>query len=200
MIHEWFNAGQVLIPVKTMIRNYQQWSPHLAGSVYVDPQATVVGRATIGADSSVWPQAVIRADIHRIDIGARSNIQDGAVLHVTHDSEYTPGGRPLLIHDDVTVGHNATLHGCTIESTCLIGMGSIVLDAAVLESGVMLGAGSLVTPGKRLEGGYLWMGAPARRVRKLTAEEQAYLPYAAAHYVREAAKYRMTGDLQNLDD
>ena len=177
-----------------MIRTYQQWSPDVADSVYVDPQATVIGRVTIAADSSIWPQAVVRADIHRIDIGARSNIQDGAVLHVTHDSRYAPGGSPLVIHDDVTIGHNVTLHGCTIESICLVGMGSIVLDGAVLETGVMLAAGSLVPQRKRLEGGYLWMGSPARRVRELSAEEQAYLPYAAAHYVREGAKYRTAQD------
>ena len=167
-----------------MIRRHQQWTPQIAASAWIDPQATVIGQVTIGEESSVWPQAVIRGDIHRIDIGARTNIQDGSVLHVTHDSQYSPGGSPLLIGDDVTVGHNATLHACTIGNGCLIGMGSIVLDKATLEPGVMLGAGSLVPPGKTLEGGYLWIGSPVRRARALSDEEKTYLLYSAAHYVK----------------
>ncbi len=166
-----------------MIRSFLDWTPQIAPSAWVDEQATVVGQVTIGADSSIWPQAVIRGDIHRIEIGARTNVQDGSVLHVTHDSRYSPGGAPLLIGNDVTVGHNATLHACTIGNGCLIGMGSIVLDKAVLADGVMLGAGALVPPGKRLEGGYLWVGAPARRVRPLRDEEREYLLYSARHYV-----------------
>ena len=167
-----------------MIRRHQQWTPRIAASAWIDPQATVIGQVTIDEESSVWPQAVIRGDIHRIDIGARTNIQDGSVLHVTHDSQYSPGGSPLVIGDDVTVGHNATLHACTIGNGCLIGMGSIVLDKATLEPGVMLGAGSLVPPGKTLEGGYLWIGSPVRRARALSDEEKAYLHYSAAHYVK----------------
>lgn len=167
-----------------MIRRHQQWTPRIAASAWIDPQATVIGQVTIGDDSSIWPQVVIRGDIHRIDIGARTNIQDGSVLHVTHDSQYSPGGSPLVIGNDVTVGHNATLHACTIGDGCLIGMGSIVLDKAMLEPGVMLGAGSLVPPGKRLEGGYLWLGSPVRRARPLDDEEKNYLLYSAAHYVK----------------
>ncbi len=167
-----------------MIRRHQQWTPRIAASAWIDPQATVIGRVTIGEESSVWPQTVIRGDIHRIDIGVRTNIQDGSVLHVTHDSHYSPGGSPLVIGNDVTVGHNATLHACTIGDGCLIGMGSIVLDKATLEPGVMLGAGSLVPPGKRLEGGYLWLGSPVRRARPLGDEEKNYLRYSAAHYVK----------------
>jgi len=173
-----------------MIRPYLDWKPDIAATAWVDEQATVIGQVSIDADSSVWPQVVIRGDIHRIEIGARSNIQDGSVLHVTHDSQYSPGGSPLLIGDDVTVGHNATLHACTIGNGCLIGMGSIVLDKAVLEPGVMLGAGALVSPGKTLEGGYLWVGAPARRARPLSNEEREYLFYSARHYVRLMRNHR----------
>ncbi len=167
-----------------MIRSFLDWTPQIDTTAWIDEQATVIGQVTIGGDSSVWPQVVIRGDIHRIEIGERTNIQDGSVLHVTHDSHYSPGGSPLLIGDDVTVGHNATLHACTIGNSCLIGMGSIVLDNAVLEDGVMLGAGALVPPGKRLEGGFLWVGSPARRVRPLTDEEREYLQYSARHYVK----------------
>ncbi len=167
-----------------MIRRFLDWTPQIAASAWVDEQATVIGQVSIGEESSIWPQVVIRGDIQRIEIGARSNIQDGSVLHVTHDSQYVPGGSPLLIGDEVTVGHNATLHACTIGDRCLIGMGSIVLDKAVLEAGVMLGAGALVPPGKTLEGGYLWVGSPARRSRPLDDREREYLRYSAQHYVK----------------
>ena len=167
-----------------MIRRFLDWTPQIAASAWVDDQATVIGQVRIGEESSIWPQVVVRGDIQRIEIGARSNIQDGSVLHVTHDSQYVPGGSPLLIGDEVTVGHNATLHACTIGDRCLIGMGSIVLDKAVLEAGVMLGAGALVPPGKTLEGGYLWVGAPARRSRLLSDKEREYLRYSASHYVK----------------
>ncbi|HHJ18443.1 MAG TPA: gamma carbonic anhydrase family protein, partial [Gammaproteobacteria bacterium] len=138
-----------------MIRSYLDHTPRIHASAWVDEQATVIGQVSIGKNSSIWPQVVIRGDIQRIEIGASSNIQDGSVLHVTHDSKYTPGGSPLLIGDNVTVGHNATLHACTIGDGCLIGMGSIVLDKAIVAAGAMLGAGTLVPPGKTLEGGFL---------------------------------------------
>ncbi len=133
------------------LRPYQQQSPTVAASAYVDPAAIVIGDVVIGADSSLWPMAVARGDVNFIRIGARSNIQDGSVLHVTH-ARGDQAGHPLLIGDEVTVGHNVTLHGCSIGDRCLIGMASTVLDGAVLEPYVLLGAGSLVPPGKRLEG------------------------------------------------
>jgi carbonic anhydrase/acetyltransferase-like protein (isoleucine patch superfamily) len=157
----------------------------------VDERALVIGAVRLGEDSSVWPMCVVRADIQRIEIGARSNIQDGSVLHVTHDSEYHPGGQALIIGEGVTVGHHALLHACTVEDDCLIGMGSIVLDGAVIRAGAMLGAGALVPPGKDLEGGYLWVGRPARRRRALTDRERESIRYSAAHYV--ALKDRHTG-------
>lgn len=166
------------------LQAYRDKQPQLGHGCYVAASAELIGDVTVGEDSSFWPQIVVRADVNLIRIGKRSNIQDGSVLHVTHDHPEQPGGHPLLIGDEVTVGHKAVLHGCTIGHRCLIGMGAIVLDGAVLEDEVMLGAGSLVSPGKRLEGGYLWLGQPARRIRPLSEEERARLAYSAAHYVR----------------
>ncbi len=174
------------------IRGFEGRVPRIAAGAYIDPMALVIGDVEIGADSSLWPGVVARGDIHYIRIGARTNIQDGSILHVTHDSEYAPGGHPLVVGDDVTVGHQVTLHACTVEDKCLIGMGSVVLDGAIVRSGAMVGAGSLVSPGKELEGGYLWLGQPARRVRPLTDKEKAYLDYSAAHYVRLARRHAGT--------
>ena len=175
------------------IRAFDGMSPKIAEDVWIDPTAVVIGDVEIGAGASLWPSVVARGDIHHIRIGARSNIQDGSVLHVTHDSEYVPGGNPLEIGDDVIIGHSVTLHGCRIENHCLIGMGSIVLDGAVLEPDTMLGAGTLVAPGKRLESGYLWVGSPAKRVRPLTDTEKSHIRYSAANYVKLAAKYIAQG-------
>ena len=133
---------------------------------------------------------VVRGDVRHIRIGQRSNIQDGSVLHVSHDSHYLPGGRPLIIGDGVTVGHQVLLHGCQIADGCLIGMGSTILDGAVLEPAVMLGAGSLVPQGKRLQGGYLWLGRPVRRVRALSDEELEIIDYTATHYTQLIKRYR----------
>ena len=166
------------------IRNFEDYIPQLADSVFVDESAVVTGNVTVGEDSSIWPCCSVRGDIHSISIGARSNIQDGSILHVTHDSEYAPGGNKLTVGDDVTVGHNVVLHACTVEDLCLIGMGSIVLDGAVVQSGAMVGAGSLVPPNKVLEGGYMWLGSPVKKVRELTDKEKAFLEYSARHYVK----------------
>jgi carbonic anhydrase/acetyltransferase-like protein (isoleucine patch superfamily) len=171
------------------IQTFEELVPNIHPSAYVADSALVLGDVEIGADSSLWPMTVARGDIHRIRIGARSNIQDGSVLHVTHDSEHAPGGFPLQLGDDVTVGHRVVLHACTLEDRCLVGMGSIVLDGARVCSGAILGAGSLVSPGKVIEGGYLWLGAPARRIRPLTAQEQEYLGYSAAYYVALARRH-----------
>jgi len=172
------------------LRPFDGIYPKVAEDAWIDPSAVLIGDVEIEAGASVWPLTVVRGDIHHIRIGARTNIQDGSVLHVTHPSRFNPDGFPLLIGEDVTVGHKAMLHGCEIGHHCLIGMGSVVMDGAVVESRVMLAAGSLVPGGKRLEGGYLWQGAPARRVRQLTGREREYLDYAAANYVKLAAKYR----------
>jgi carbonic anhydrase/acetyltransferase-like protein (isoleucine patch superfamily) len=126
---------------------------------------------------------VARGDVNAIAVGARTNIQDGTILHVSHDSEFAPGGFPLTIGADITVGHQCILHGCTVEDRCMVGMAATVMDGAVLRSGVLLGAGSLVSPGQELEGGFLWMGSPARKVRPLRDAEQALLDYLPKHYV-----------------
>ena len=167
----------------TNIRKFEDFTPDIAQGVFIDESAVVTGNVAIGEDSSVWPLVSIRGDIHSIRIGARSNIQDGSILHVTHDSEFAPGGNKLTVGDDVTVGHNVVLHACTVENLCLIGMGSIILDGAVIQSGAMVGAGSLVSPNKVLEGGYMWLGSPAKRVRELTDKEKQFLSYSAQHYV-----------------
>lgn len=166
------------------IRPYKSISPKLAEGVYVDEQASVIGDVTMGKDCSVWPMVVIRGDVNIIIIGERSNIQDGSVLHVTHGFSEQPDGYGVVIGNEVTIGHNATVHGCTIGDQCLIGIGSTILDGAVLHKHVLLGAGSLVTEGKELEGGCLWMGRPAKRVRQLTKKEIAWFAYSANHYVK----------------
>ena len=170
-------------------RPYLQPSTTVSALAYIDPAAVVIGDVVIGDDSSLWPMAVARGDVNPIRIGARSNIQDGSVLHVTHARGADSPGYPLLIGDEVTVGHNVTLHGCSVGARCLIGMASTVLDGATLEPYVLLGAGSLVPPGKRLEGGYLWLGNPVRRVRPLTLPEREQFEYSALHYVRLKDRY-----------
>jgi len=168
----------------TNIRDFEEFAPQLADTVFIDESAVVTGNVSIGEDSSVWPCCSVRGDIHSITIGERTNIQDGSVLHVTHDSEYAPGGFKLTVGDDVTVGHNVILHACTIEDLCLIGMGSVVLDGAVVQSGAMVGAGSLVPPNKVLEGGYMWLGSPVKKARELSDKEKSFLKYSAQHYVK----------------
>ena len=165
------------------IRSFEDYTPEIAESAFVDDSAVVTGNVVIGADSSVWPMCSISGDIQSIRIGERTNIQDGSILHVTHDSEFAPGGNALSIGNDVTVGHNAVVHACTVEDLCLIGMGSVILDGAIVRKGAMVGAGSLVSPGKEIEGGYLWLGSPAKRVRELTEKEKAFLQYSSSHYV-----------------
>ena len=177
-----------------MIRPYRGRRPRLGARVYVDPSAQLIGDVELGDDASLWPQAVVRGDVNRIRIGARSNVQDGAVLHVTHDGPYTPGGADLRIGDDVTIGHGAILHACVIGNRCLIGMGAKVLDEAVLEDEVFLAAGSLVPPGKRLRSGYLYRGAPVQEARPLSTEEIAQLKYSAEHYVRIKNHYLESGE------
>lgn len=171
------------------IRSWQDTQPVLGQRVYVDPAATVIGDVHLGDDTSVWPGAVIRGDVHRIRIGARSNIQDGAVIHVTHDGPYTPGGQSCLIGDDVTIGHGAVVHACTLGDACLVGMHATVLDGAVVESHAFVAAGALVPPGKRVGSGELWVGNPARMVRKLDARAIEQLDYSAAHYVKLKNRY-----------
>lgn len=171
------------------VRAYGEDVPVLGERVWVDPAAVIIGKVEIGDDASVWPTAVARGDVNFIRIGARTNVQDGCVLHVTHDGPFTPGGMPLVIGADVTIGHRVMLHACTIGDFCLLGMSSTILDGATLEDEVFLAAGSLVPPGKRLEGRSLYRGSPAQRVRSLSEEELRMLRYSAEHYVRLKDRY-----------
>lgn len=168
----------------TSIRSHKGIRPQLHDSVFVDPTAVVIGDVVMGADSSVWPFAVIRGDMHRIRIGERVSVQDGSVLHITHASTYNPDGYPLTIGNDVTIGHQATLHGCTVHDRILIGMKAMVMDGAVIESEVILGAGAVVPPGKVLASGHVYLGNPARAVRPITEKERTYFTYTAANYAR----------------
>jgi carbonic anhydrase/acetyltransferase-like protein (isoleucine patch superfamily) len=174
------------------IRTLKGKHPDIHPSAYIDESALVIGDVRIGEDASVWPMAVIRGDVHRIEIGAQTNIQDGCVLHVTHDSDFNPGGSPLIVGSGVTMGHNVVLHACTLEDFCLIGIGSVILDGAVIRARAMVGAGTLVPPGKELDGGFLWRGQPVKRIRALEAKEMAYLEYTAANYVRLKNSYKAT--------
>jgi carbonic anhydrase/acetyltransferase-like protein (isoleucine patch superfamily) len=172
------------------IRSFEGKTPAVAADAWIDETAVVIGDVTLGPRVSVWPFCVLRGDVHRIEIGAETNIQDGCVLHVSHDSRFHPGGAALTVGSRVTVGHQAVLHGCKIGELCLIGIGARVLDGAVLEPHTMLGAGALVPPGRALEGGYLWVGSPARRLRPLSDGELEYLDYSAEHYLRLTARHR----------
>lgn len=171
------------------VRPYGEDQPAVGARVWIDPAAVIIGRVTIGDDASLWPMAVARGDVNSVHIGARTNVQDGSVLHVTHDGPYSRGGMPLVIGEDVTVGHRAVLHACSIGDRCLLGMSSTILDGATLEDEVYLAAGSLVPPGKRLTARSLYRGSPARRVRALSDDELQMLRYSAAHYVRLKDRY-----------
>jgi carbonic anhydrase/acetyltransferase-like protein (isoleucine patch superfamily) len=171
------------------VRAFGSVLPRLGKRVYVDPAASVIGDVELGDDVSIWPGAVLRGDVERIRIGARTNVQDGAVLHVTHDGPYSPGGFPCIVGSDVTIGHGAVVHACTVEDCCLIGMHATVLDGAVVKHHALLGAGALVAPGKVVGEGELWVGNPARCVRRLSDTEIEALRYSANHYVELKDEY-----------
>ena len=158
--------------------------PVVAADAFIAPTAVLIGDVTVGAQSSVWFHCVLRGDTNHIRIGARSNIQDGTIIHVNADTH------PTLIGDDVTVGHGAIIHACTLESGAFVGMGATVLDGAVICAGGMLAAGGLLTPGKRIGPGEMWQGAPARLVRVMQAEELARFAAIAGHYVGLAQRTR----------
>jgi carbonic anhydrase/acetyltransferase-like protein (isoleucine patch superfamily) len=172
------------------IRPFAGITPVLGLRCWIDPAATVVGDVVLGDDASLWPGAVVRGDVNFIRVGDRTNIQDGAIVHVTHDGPQGPaGGIPTRIGADVTIGHGAVVHACTIEDACLIGMGAIVLDGAVIRREAFVAAGALVAPGKVVGQGELWVGNPARCVRRLSAQEISRLYYSAEHYVRLKDRY-----------
>jgi len=175
------------------VRSYQGMEPKLGERVFVDSTAVVIGDVEIGADSSVWPLTVIRGDMHKIRIGERTSVQDGSILHITHASDYNPGGYPLIIGDDVTIGHQAMLHGCTVGNRVLIGMKAMIMDGVVVEDEVIVGAGSTVTPGKILKSGYVYMGSPAKQVRELSEKERSFFKYTAANYAKLKDKHAAEG-------
>lgn len=176
------------------IRPFPGARPNIGERVMIDPSAVVLGDLALGDDVSIWPNCSVRADMHRIEIGSRTNIQDNCVLHVTHASRFNPDGWPLIIGHDVTIGHGAILHGCSLGNQVLVGMGTTVMDGATVDSEVMIAAGALVTPGKRLLSGYVYAGSPARQLRPLTESEQSFLHYSADNYVRLKDRYLALAD------
>lgn len=171
------------------VRSFAGHTPRLGARVFIDKTAVVIGDVSLGDDSSIWPQAVVRGDMHHIHIGARTSIQDNSICHITHAGPFNPNGFPLTIGDDCTIAHGVTLHGCSIGDRVLIGMGSIVMDGAVIESDVVVGANSLVSPGKLLKSGFLYTGSPAREVRALTEKELSYFTYSANNYRKLKDQY-----------
>jgi carbonic anhydrase/acetyltransferase-like protein (isoleucine patch superfamily) len=175
------------------IRSFRGLTPKLGHRVFIDESAVVIGDVEIGDDSSVWPTAVIRGDMHKIRIGTGCSIQDSSVLHITHASEYNPGGWPLIIGDRVTIGHGVILHGCTINDDVLIGNGATVLDGVEIEPQVIVGANALVPPGKKLAGGYLYTGSPCKQARPLSEKEKVLLNYMDNNYVKLKNEYLAEG-------
>ncbi len=159
-------------------------SPRIDSTAFVAPGARIIGDVEIGPGASVWYNCVLRGDVNRIRIGARTNIQDGSILHLNAGSE------PLLIGDDVTIGHACIVHACTLRNRAFVGMGATVLDRAVIEEGGMIGAGGLLPPGKRIGPNELWMGSPAKLVRVMDAEERARFDRTAVHYAELAQRHR----------
>ena len=172
------------------VRPYRGQLPTIGERVYVDPAATCIGDVVLGDDVSLWPGTVVRGDVNFIRIGARTNIQDGSVVHVSHDGPHAKlGGFATHIGEDVTIGHKAIIHACRIEDAVLVGMGAMLLDGVVVRKHAFVGAGALVAPGKEVGPGELWLGNPARKARMLTDAEIEALYYSAAHYVRLKDEY-----------
>ena len=170
--------------MSAVLRRYKDLFPVIGDRVMIDDSSVIVGDVRLADDVSIWPLVAARGDVNYIQIGARSNIQDGSVLHVTHKSAKNPEGNPLIVGEDVTVGHKVMLHGCTIGNRVLVGMGSILLDGVVVEDDVMIGAGSLVPQHKRMESGYLYLGSPVKQIRPLKEAELEGLRYSANNYVK----------------
>ncbi len=172
------------------IRPYTHHTPDIHETCFIDDTAVVIGQVSMAEQVNVWPLVAMRGDVNHIRIGARTNIQDGSVLHVTGSRLQKPEGSPLIIGEDVTIGHKVILHGCTIGNRVLVGMGAIVLDDAVIDDEVMVGAGSVVPPGKHLQSGFLYLGAPVKQARALTDEEKAFLKQSAVNYINLAEEYK----------
>jgi carbonic anhydrase/acetyltransferase-like protein (isoleucine patch superfamily) len=172
-----------------LVKAFEGITPKIAADAFIAETAVVIGDVEIGAGSSIWYGCVLRGDSNSIKIGARTNIQDGTIIHVNHEREGAAGTK-TTIGSDVTVGHMALLHACTLEDGSFVGMKACVMDGVVVESGAMVAAGALVTPGKRVKRGELWAGSPAKLMRPLTEKEVAYFAYSAEHYAELAASYR----------
>jgi len=167
-----------------MIRSFQATSPAIAPSAYIDDSAQVIGDVVIGEESSVWMNAVVRGDVNTIRIGARTNIQDGTIVHVIRDPSH-----PTVVGDDVTVGHGAVLHGCTLGHRCLVGMGAILLNGSVVGEDSIVAAGTLVPEGMVVPPGSLVMGSPGKVRRTPTADELGFIKQSAANYVQYRLNY-----------
>ena len=166
-----------------VLSSFKGIKPSIDASSYIADSVRLVGDIIIGKDSSVWHMVAGRGDVNYIRIGERTNIQDGTILHVTRRSSNLPDGLPLVIGDDVTVGHKCMLHGCTLGNRILVGMGAIIMDGAVVEDDVFIGAGTLVPPNKTLESGFLYVGNPMQKKRPLKDAEIAFLKQSAINYV-----------------
>ena len=167
-----------------MLMPYREVEPQVAPSVFIADNATVIGDVVIGEESSVWFNVVVRGDVNSIRVGSRTNIQDGTVVHVSHNTH------PTYIGDDVTIGHNATLHGCTIQNACLIGIGACLLDGVEVGEFSVVAAGALLTPGTKIPSRSMVMGSPARVVRELTEQECTNLLVSARNYIGYRAEYQ----------
>jgi carbonic anhydrase/acetyltransferase-like protein (isoleucine patch superfamily) len=176
------------------LRPYRGILPTVGDRAWIDPAASVIGDVVLGDDVSIWPGTVVRGDVNFIRIGARTNIQDGSVVHVSHDGPHAKlGGFATMIGEDVTIGHKAIVHACRIEDAALIGMGAIVLDGAIVRRHGFVGAGALIAPGKVVGEGEMWLGSPARCVRMLRDAEIEALYYSAQHYVHLKDQYLVHG-------
>lgn len=169
--------------METYIRSYRDVRPHIATSAFVAVGVVIAGDVEIGPDSGIWYGCIIRADVNKVRIGARTNIQDGTIIHESRLY-------PTLIGDDVTIGHMAVIHACTLGDGCFVGMKAMVMDGAVVEPGALLAAGAMLTPGKTVPRGQLWAGSPARYVRDLNEQDRAMMDYTAPHYVKLAHEYK----------
>ncbi len=187
----YFNMGN--------IRSFKTMSPSFDDSVFIDLSAVVIGDVVIGSDSSVWPLAVIRGDMHKIRIGERTSIQDGSILHITHAGPFNKDGWPLSIGSEVTIGHKTVLHGCEIHDHVLVGNGAIIMDGAVIPKNCIVGANCLVPPGKKLESGYLYVGSPCKKARALTEKEISFFSYTANNYVKLKNDYLKENKTNEID-
>lgn len=168
---------------------FNEHTPKIGLHVWIDPTATIIGDVIIGNNCSIWPNVVIRGDIHQIRIGEGTNVQDGSIIHVTHASKYHPNGYPTIIGNNVTIGHRVILHGCQVGDECLVGMNSTIMDGANIPNHTYIGANSLIPPNQTLQSKHLWLGQPAKKIRELEKEELEFLQYSAKQYEKLKDEY-----------